>query len=193
MADPGEAHWAAIKRVFRYIQGTYNYGLVYGGPPHQWGDEIISYTDADFGTHLDRKSVSGFAFLLGKAAISWSSRKQGLVTLLSTESEYVAATHTTKHLIWLRRLFSELGFPQLATSTLYSDNQSAISLSHNDQFYARTKHIDIQFHFVREKCQTGEIRLEYCPTGEMTADIFTKALARPTFEKHRLNLGIMPV
>lgn len=116
----------AIKQIFCYLQEMKNFSLVYGGEPYQWTNKLDSYTDTDFGMHLDQKSVSGYAFLLGGAAISWSSKKQGLVTLSSTESEYVATMHATKQLMWLRKLLENLGFPQPEALTLYLDNQSVI-------------------------------------------------------------------
>lgn len=94
----------------------------------------------------------------------------------SSVSEYVAATHTAKEALWLRKLFSELFKPIDGPTTLYSDNQSAIALTKDSQYHARTKHIDIRFHFIRLVCQKGCVRLLYCPTAEMTADILTKAL-----------------
>src|SRR6202020_1202120 len=110
--------------------------------------------------------------------------KQSLTTLSSTESEYVAATHATKMLVWLRNLMEELGHPQPTTSTLFCDNQSAIALSRDHQFHARTKHIDVQYHYVRDKVTDKTLELIYCPTNEMTADIMTKGLARNLHEKH---------
>lgn len=188
--DPGTEHLTAAKRVLRYLKGTREYALVYGGPGN-WDCTIESYTDADWASNADRKSVSGFVFLLGGGAISWSAKKQALVALSSTESEYIAATHATRHLIWLRRLTEELSFPQPTPSNLFIDNQSAMTLALDDQFHPRTKHIEIRYHFVREKVQDGTITLEYCPTQEMVADIMTKGLARTLHEKHRYDLGVL--
>jgi transposase InsO family protein len=192
-SDPGATHWSGIKRVLRYLRGTTDYGLTYSGDHDGRSDEFKAYTDADFGCQPDRRSTSGYAFLLAGAAISWSSKKQQLVTLSSTESEYVAATHATKHAMWLRQFLGELGFLQPATSTLRSDNQSAIALSLDSKYHARTKHIDIQYHYVREKVQDGILNLQYCPTAEMTADILTKGLDRQLFDRHRAGLGLGPV
>ncbi|KAJ3494811.1 hypothetical protein NLJ89_g10732 [Agrocybe chaxingu] len=109
-------------------------------------------------------------------AVSWSSKKQELVTLSTTEAEYVAATHAAKEAVWLRRLLSELFLAPSVATTLYGDNQSAIALAHGGQYHSRTKHIDIRYHFIRYIIEAGSIKLIYTPTNEQTADILTKAL-----------------
>lgn len=189
-SDPGQEHLTAVKRVFRYLKGTRDLSLVYGGPG-DWTTTINAYTDADWASNDDRKSVSGFVFLLAGGAISWSAKKQPIVALSSTESEYIAATHAAKHFVWLRRLFTELGAQQPSPSALFIDNQSAMSLALDDQFHARTKHIDIRYHYIRELVNTDIMSLVYCPTREMLADIMTKGLARPLHDYHRLDLGLM--
>lgn len=171
--SPGPAHWEAVKRVFRYLKGTRELRLTYGPE----GDfDLKGYGDADGNSQLDRHAISGNVFILFGGAISWFSKRQEIIALSTTESEYVAATHTAKEALWLRKLFSELFKPIDGPTTLYSDNQSAIALTKDSQYHARTKHIDIRFHFIRLVCQKGCVRLLYCPTAEMTADILTKAL-----------------
>jgi hypothetical protein len=135
-----------------------------------------------------RHAISGYVFLVNGGAVSWSSKKQELVTLSTTESEYVAATHAAKEAIWLRRLISEVFQPITKPITLYSDSQLAIALTKDGSYHARTKHIDIRYHFIRFIVQNGTINLIYCPTEDMTADILTKAL-----QKHFANsLGLRP-
>ena len=127
-SNPGPEHWQGVKRVMRYLKGTRDYALTYSG-----GETVntvfTAFTDADHASNEGRKSISGYTFLLGGGAISWSSKKQGLVTISSTESEYVAATHASKHVVWLQNLFKELGFAQPIPSILHCDNQGAIALS----------------------------------------------------------------
>ena len=184
--NPGNAHWEAVKRIFRYLSGTRDFELTYGGDRH----DLVGYTDADGATQDHRRAISGHVFLIDGGAISWSSRKQELVTLSTAEAEYVAATHAAKEAIWLRRLIHEL-FPSLARpTTLYCDNQAALKLIKDDNYRARTKHIDIRYHFVRQVAQIGALKLVYCPTDDMTADILTKALPKWKASFHDSSLGL---
>ena len=114
--------------------------------------------------------------------VTYSSKKQGSVALSSTESEYMAILHALKEQIWLLRFLKEIGYDISNQNVIYCDNQSAIALAHNPEHHARTKHIDIQYHFVRNCVEDGTTRLEYCPTEDMVADGLTKALGP---ERHR--------
>lgn len=187
--NPGDAHWEAVKRIFRYLAGSKSFELTYGGERH----DLIGYTDADGAVQEHRRAISGYAFLIDGGAISWASRKQELVTLSTAEAEYVAATHAAKEAIWLRKLVGEL-FPSLLTPiTLYCDNQSAIKLAQDDNYRARTKHIDLRYHFIRQAVATGAIDLVYCPTEDMAADNLTKALPKWKANSHNLALGLRRV
>jgi hypothetical protein len=137
-----------------------------------------------------RHAISGYAFIINGGAVSWSLRKQELVTLSTAEAEYVVATHAAKECIWLRRLTGEL-FPSLQTqTTLFCDNQAALKLATDDNYHARTKHINIRFHFIRQVIASGAIKMVYCPTDDMTADVLTKALPRWKVMCHGLGLGL---
>jgi len=186
LEHPGEAHWGAVKRVFRYLSGTRNHALTYGGERH----ELLGFTDADGSSQPHRRAISGHAFILDGGAISWSSRKQELVTLSTAEAEYVAATHAAKELIWLRRLEGDLSLSTKQATTLLCDNQAAIRLVKSDNYHARTKHIDVRYHFIRDVVARGEASIAYCPTGDMTADILTKALPRWKIVQHSVALGL---
>ena len=186
LENPGETHWEAVKRVFRYLSGTKALALTFGEERH----DLVGYTDADGASQEHRHAISGHAFLIDGGTVSWSSRKQELVTLSTAEAEYVAATHAAKEAIWLRRLIGEL-FPSMLTqTTLYCDNQAAIKLATADNYHARTKHIDIRYHFVRQVVASGGISIVYCPTDDMTADILTKALPSWKVKYHVLNMGL---
>jgi len=119
--------------------------------------------------------------MMAKGAVSWQSKKQSTVATSTTEAEYVACTNAVKELIWIGNFLKELGREADGQNTLFSDNQGAIALAHNPEFHARTKHIDIQHHFIRECVESGQVKLEYCPTKDMVADALTKPLPR---EKH---------
>jgi transposase InsO family protein len=190
MANPGPQHWIAVKRILRYLQGTSNHVLQYGGSPLSL--QVIGYCDADYAGDIDtRRSTTGYTFLLAGGAISWNSKKQPTVALSTTEAEYMAATHATKEAIWLQRFFKDIGFLQDSPMTIYSDNQSCISLSRNPTFHARTKHVEIQHHFVREKIESGDINLVFCGTEDMVADVLTKGLTREKHCKFKEMMGVI--
>jgi len=191
MENPGRVHWEAVKRVLRYLKGTRDWKLVYGG-----GDArgLEGFADADGATQEHRRAISGYVILVDGGAVSWGSKKQELVTLSTTEAEYVATTHAAKELIWFRRLLSEVFRPLEHPIVLHSDNQSAIALAHSQgQFHARTKHIDIRWHFIRYSIENGSIELVYCPTEDMTADLLTKPLPSAKAKHFAHSLGLLSV
>ena len=162
--------------------------LLYGGGEK----ELIGYADADGSMAEDRRATSGYAFLVDGGAVSWSMKRQEIVLLSTTESEYVAATHAAKEALWLHSLIGQVfgPFPLDTATTLFSDNQSAIALSKDHQYHARTKHIDICFHFICWIINDGKIRLIYCPTNDMVADTLTKALPSPKVKHFAIELGL---
>jgi kynurenine formamidase len=109
------------------------------------------------------------------------------------EAEYVASSNATKEAIWLRVLLEDMGYPQTMATLIHADHQGCIALARNLVAHSRAKHIDIRHHFIRERLQISEIRLEYCSTKDMLADIFTKQLLREAFETFRLALGVVAV
>ena len=177
-APGGDPHVTAVKRVFRYLNGTRNLGITYQPTSDT---EILGFTDADWAQDIsDRKSTSGYVFTLSGGAISWSSKKQTSVALSTMEAEFVALSHATKDAIWLRTLLTDLGFPPSGPIRILCDNQAAISYSHDHQFHARTKHIDIKYLHVRDSISSKEIQVTYVPSKDNCADIFTKGLPRPS-------------
>jgi hypothetical protein len=185
--NPKKEHWAAVKRIFAYLQGTPNHGLRFGT-----GDTLIGYTDADYaGNFQTRQSTSGFIFLLNGGPVAWSSRRQPCVALSTTEAEFIAACEATKEGIWIRRLLLEL-FPEWNKPIpIKCDNQSAIGLIKNPRFHQRTKHVDIRFHFIREHHEAKEIEVTYISTDNQLADPFTKPLPNPRFSNLRNLIGIV--
>ena len=145
--------------------------------------ELAGYFDYDWAGNLDdRKSITRYMLNIGSGPISWSSKKQPTVSLSSTEAEYKALCSATCEAIWLRRILEDVGETQQAPTIIRGDNQDTIKLTNNPIYHARTKHIDTQHHFVREKLQSKEIDLSYCNTSENVADIFTKPLGKAKFE-----------
>ena len=185
-SNPGPAHWEAVKRIYHYLAGTRDLWLSYGEARRT----LTGYTDADGSMAGDRRAISGYAFLIDGGAISWSSKRQEIVSLSTTESEYVAATHGLKEALWLRSLLSEVFGPAKDATTMFCDNQSAIALARDHQYHARTKHIDVRYHFIRWVVEQGVVRLVYCPTDDMVADVLTKALPSPKVKHFAASLGL---
>ena len=185
-ANPSDQHLQGAKRILRYLRGTAKLRLSLGpNVDDQKPLQLVGYSDASWGDDINtRKSTSGYVFYLGKGPISWISKKQSAVALSSTEAEYMAVTQATKEAIWLRRLLAEIdvAVTQEGATLIYQDNQSTIALAKNPVHHARSKHIDIQYHFVREKVEHKEVDLQYIPTEKMIADIFTKPLAKARYE-----------
>ena len=191
MSKPGKQHWVGVKRVLRYLKGTLDYGLLYTAT-NTGGTTLRGYADADWaGDQTTRKSTSGYAFQIGNSTISWRSKRQSIVALSSTEAEYVSLSLATQEATWIRTLLGDMGFMQDGPTTMYEDNQGAIELARNPSHHTRTKHIDIKYHHVRCAVADKQIKLQYCPSTEMTADILTKGLPRASFEKLRKKLGII--
>ena len=188
MSDPGIVHWVAVKRILRYLKGTRFHGLKFIGDKN---DELVGFSDSDWaGDLVTRRSTSVYVFQFGQSTISWCSKRQQTVAKSSTEAEYVALGVSAQEVVWLRRLFQDMGVSVDSATKLYEDNQGAIDLSHNPKHHSRTKHIDVAHHFTRELIVSREIDVEYVPTGENMADIMTKALPRVKYEKFREAMGV---
>jgi hypothetical protein len=188
--NPSPIHWTAVKRIFRYLKGTVDYKLTYGGRDQKWNSEVTQYVDSDWASNQHRKSISGYVFTLAGGAIAWSSKKQTTTALSSTEAEYVAAVHATKQVLWQGYLLDELGITRPKPSILWADNQGAIAISRNPEFHARTKHIDIALHFLRDHVEGGNMEILYVPSDDNVADVFTKAQPRPAHISSVQELGL---
>jgi hypothetical protein len=185
-SNPGPVHWEAIKQIFRYLAGMRELWLSYG---KTWCT-LEGYADADGSMAEDWRAISGYAFLIDGGAVSWSSKRQEIVSLSTTESEYVAAMHGMKEALWLRSLILEV-FGKLGdATTMFSDNQSAITLTHNHQYHACTKHIDVHYHWICWVIEQGSIQLIYCPTNDMVANVLTKALPSTKVKHFATSLGL---
>ena len=187
-AQPTVEHWKLVKRILRYVQGTKGIGLLY---TTDQDSSLVVYSDADYaGDVNDRKSTSGFVFLKNGAAISWRSKKQSVVAQSTAEAEYVALFYAAQQCVWFREMLVSLKQEQPDTMIIYEDSQSAIQIYQNAMHHPKTKHIGVKYHFTREKVLDGVIKLEYCNTVDMVADILTKPLARDRFELLRAKMGL---
>ena len=179
MAAPRSPHYAAILRILRYLKGTIFDGLHFSSHSSL---TLQAYSDADWaGDPTDRRSTTGYCFMLGDSLIYWRSKKQTVVARSSTEAEYRALAATTAELIWLRWLLRDLGIDCSAATQPHCDNQSAIQIAHNDVFHERTKHIEIDCHFIRQHVLQGTITLQSVSSQDQLADIFTKPLSPRPF------------
>ena len=204
--NPTMLQWEAVKRVIRYVIHTKDLGLVYGGT--NASDSPSVYTHADWAGNYEnpsvfvdadwagdpetRKSVSGFVAMMGGAAVSWCAKQQEVVALSSAESEYISMASGAKETVWLRRFWSGLEVvPRMnEPTTVFVDNQAAMSFARNAAVNRRNKHIDVRYHFTRDQVSNGTLDLSYCPTEEMIADIMTKALGRIKLNKFVQAMGL---
>ncbi|KAJ7295085.1 hypothetical protein O6H91_Y213600 [Diphasiastrum complanatum] len=192
MAAPTETHWKVAKRILRYLKGTSEYGLIYN--KHDGLPELRGYVDVDWGgDYDDRRSATGYVFQFCGSCFSWPSKKQSTIALSTTEAEYKTMCSVAQEAIWLRQILEEVGMKQKNPTTLHSASQSGIQLAKNPVFHARTKHIEIQYHFIRERLLSREIYVAHCSTEEQLADIFTKPLVGEKFDKFRSKLSILKV
>lgn len=182
-------HWTHLKRLLKYLKKTMRYGLVY----RKTGCDLCGFVDADWAScTLDRRSYTGYCFILSGSVISYEAKKQKTVALSSTEAEYMALSESCKEAIYLRNILNELTVLNESLSLcLYSDNQSSIKLATNPLFNSkRTKHIDTRHHFVRECVSLNKVKIKYVSTSDMPADIFTKSLSANKHYKFLKSIGM---
>jgi len=185
---PTEKDWKAIKRVMRYLASTIDKKLKLSSTGKA---KLECFVDADWaGDKADRKSTSGYVFRLGDGTVAWSSRKQTSVAMSSTEAEYIAASYASKELLWFRQLLKDMNIPMKGPTIIHEDNQGCIRLIESDRCGGRTKHIDVCYHQIRDLQERKVIKIQYCPTEEMLADLFTKPLTKERFLKLTEHLGI---
>ena len=173
LSAPRLTQHAAVLCILRYLKGTLFHGIFYST---QSPLILRAFSDADWaGDPTDRRSTTGYCFLLSSSLISWRSKKQTHIARSSTEAEYRALANTTSELLWLRWLLKDLGVSTSFATPLYCDNQSAIHITHNDVFHERTKHIEIDCHFIRYHLVHGALKLISVSSKDQLADIFTKS------------------
>ncbi|KAH9656592.1 retrovirus-related pol polyprotein from transposon RE1 [Citrus sinensis] len=189
--QPTKANLQAVKRILRYLKGTLNFGLRY---LKQSSLTLYGFSYSDRAScPLTRRSTSGFCIYLGSNCISWSSKKQTTVARSSVEAECRCMASTVVELTWLTYIFKEISINLIKPPVLICDNISSLHMSKNLIFHTRTKHIELDYHIVREKVTSGLLNTRYIPSLQQTADLFTKPLSKALFSKFRHKLGIHPM
>ena len=193
LSDPTEADFVMLKHVFRYVQGTADYCLKFKKSSNDI--KLNGFSDADWGTSLDRRSTSGFYFSLcvNGPALSWKTKKQSTVALSSCESEYMALCATTQEAIYLSNLLHDFNSvvhksAERKSVIINVDNQGAIALAKNPVHHNRSKHIDIKYHFIRENVVNNNVSLIYVPSENNIADLMTKPASKVKLCKFRNSL-----
>lgn len=185
---PTQNHYNHLKRALRYLKGTVDLKLNYNRSNNDV--PLDGFVDADWANDTaDRKSTSGYLFRVFGNIVSWSSRKQSIVALSTTEAEYVAASSAACEALWFTKIINDLGHHLSEPVKLYEDNQACIFMTRNPET-KRTKHIDVRYHFLRECVWSGKLSLEYVSTTDQLADILTKQLPSSTFEGFRNKFGL---
>jgi len=187
--QPCIRHWKGVQQVLRYLKFSQGLTISY----RQDDQQLLGYSDADFASDTtDRKSTMGYVFMLSGAAITWASRKQQTISTSTTEAEYIGLCNAAKEAVWIRNFLEDIGRSIYAGKThaihILGDNQSALRLVANPEFHSRSKHIDVQYHYVRKLLEDGIITVRYIPTSEMAADCLTKPLKKAQL---RANLEIL--
>ena len=191
LSKPTKAHHAAALHVLRYLKGCPGKGLFF---PRSCNTQLTSFSDADWATCVDsRCSVTGYCFFIGNYLVSWKTKKQPTVSRSSSEAEYRALASATCELQWITYLLRDLQVPHSQLSILYCDNTSALHIAANPVFHERTKHLDIDYHLVREKSQEGLMLLLPVPSSNQLADIFTKALPPRSFPQNLSKLQLQDI
>jgi hypothetical protein len=175
MTTPIDVHWQLVKRILRYIKGTLDHDLFLKQSPDL---SLNAYCDADWaGCPDDRRSTTGFAVYLGDNLVSWSSKKQAIVSKSSTEAEYRNMAVTTQEVVWLTFLLTKLGYTTPHVPTLWCDNLVATFLASNHVFHARTKHIELDFHFVIERVNSKQLVVHFICSSDQIGDSLYKRIS----------------
>ncbi|XP_061336883.1 uncharacterized mitochondrial protein AtMg00810-like [Gastrolobium bilobum] len=189
MQNPLDTHWKAVKRILRYLSGTVSHGSIIN-PSSNFN--LAAYCDSDWGLDLDdRRSTSGFCIFFGSNLVTWSSKKQHVVSRSSTEAEYRCLAATVAELTWIQPLLSELRITIPRPPTIYCDNMSAVLLTANPFFHSRTKNFELDLHFVREKVLAKQMSVHHVPASDQLADGLTKAISTPSFAQFKSKLCVL--
>jgi hypothetical protein len=192
MAHSSLQHYAALKWMLRYLSGTRTFGITYRRSKDDTDKSNLFYgfSDTAFVNQDNGKSTSGYIFLASGGAITWKSKKQSIIALSMTESEYVALSEAGRKATWLRNLYGKLGFPQTTQTIIKGDNEGSMSMTHDPQFHARSKHIALHHHWVRELINDNVLDIHNVHDPEQMVDILTKGLPKPKHSRHTEEMGV---
>ncbi|XP_021735713.1 uncharacterized protein LOC110702318 [Chenopodium quinoa] len=190
MHKPTDVHYQCAVRVLRYLSGTIQQGILLAS---QGSAELKAYCDSDWaGCQSTRRSTSGFCILLGRSPVSWKSKRQSTVAKSTAETEYRSMALTVCEVMWLKELLKDLGMSKLGTTSIFCDNQAALAIAANPVHHEKTKHVDIDCHFIREKFSDGIIAPTYVHNSQQLADMFTKILSVEQMNQLMTKLGVQP-
>lgn len=206
-ADPTRVHWQAVKRIFRYLKKTRDDILWLNGTAAKprSSELVYGFSDADWAADSqDRKSIGAYLYYFKGSVVSWASKKQACVATSSMESEYVSASTAAREGTWIREIITEIDNILMLQSTkkeeltappvlLLVDNQAAIKVAQNPEDHQRSKHIDVAYHYIRDKVDQGLMVLQYVPTKEMVADFLTKPLKTLSHNRCKFYAGLKPL
>jgi hypothetical protein len=188
MHCPSEDHMDAVMRIIRYLKTAPGKGLMFSKNNHL---NIDGYTDADWaGSATDRRSTSGYFTFVGGNLVTWRSKKQKVVALSSAEAEFRGMAKGLCELLWLKKLLTEIGFPPTSMMNLFCDNKAAIAIAQNPVQHDRTKHVEVDRHFIKQKLEANVVQFPFVKSGDQLADILTKAVAGRDFHNSLNKLGI---
>lgn len=191
MHRPNKDHMDAVIRIMRYLKSSPGKGIMFSKNNHL---RIDGYTDADWaGNVSDRKSTSGYFTFVGGNLVTWRSKKQKVVALSSAEAEFRGMAKGLCELLWLRRLMTEIGFAPNCEMNLFCDNKATIDISHNPVQHDRTKHVEVDRHFIKQNLEDGIICFPYVKSEDQIADILTKAVSSKTFYISLDKLGVQDI
>ncbi|RVW24916.1 Retrovirus-related Pol polyprotein from transposon RE1 [Vitis vinifera] len=186
MHCPSEEHMEAVIRILRYLKSSPGKGLMFSKNDHV---RVDGYTDADWAGNIsDRKSTSGYFTFVGGNLVTWRSKKQRVVALSSAEAEFRGMAKGLCELLWLKRLLTEIGFAPKSEMNLFCDNKAAIDISHNPVQHDRTKHVEVDRHFIKYNLETNTIRFPFVKSEDQLADILTKAVSSKDFHNSLIKL-----
>lgn len=179
MHSPGQEHFEAAFRILIYLKGTPGKGLLFKKQGHL---QVEVYTDADWARSItDRKSTSGYCTFVGGNLVTWRSKKQNVVARSSADAEFRSVAHGICEVLWIKRLLEDLKIQSILPMKVHCDNKAAIAIAHNPVLHDRTKHVEVDKHFIKEKIEEGMICMSYIPTAEQIADVLPKGLYKGQF------------